>query len=118
MSASLRPPPLSGTSIVRTSSLASPLRTSDSCNIVRVSSPAPVKRITETAICATTSARCSRWRLSPPLMRLIPDEMSVPSFPSCASVGANEMITATMKLRRRVKPSTMPSMRISPARGE
>ena len=83
-----------------------------------MSSPAPLSRTTETATCATTSARWSRWRRRVPLARPAPDVSQLPSVPSRASLGANERMSATASVSTRVKPSTMPSRRISFARGE
>ena len=86
--------------------------------MVRVSRPAPVRRMTETAIWATTSARWSRCLRRLALSRVAPDAITFPSEPSLASEGAYESSTATASVRSSVKASTIASRLISLARGE
>ena len=117
-SSSFRASKSHGTSIVSTLSVERPVFTSASCSIVRVSSPAPVSRMTDTAICATTRPRCRRCRRTPPLIRLTPAATHAASEPSFASLGANDRMTATTTDRSSVKASTIPSSRTSFARGE
>ena len=51
-------------------------------------------------------------------MRRTPAEIQEAKVPSCGSAAMNESSRASPPDRARVKPSTTPSSRISPARGE
>jgi hypothetical protein len=108
----------SGTGIVSTSSVRSPVLTSASCMVVRVSSPAPASSTTETATCATTSARCRRSRPSVAFTRRTPAARSAMRAPSLGSTARRERMSATVTDSPNAKPSAAQSSRISLARGE
>ena len=86
--------------------------------MVRVSNPAPASSTTDTATCATTSARCRRCLRNPPLNRRAPAAIHAAKLPSFGTVATNESSSASATASASAKPSTTRSSRISLARGE
>jgi len=74
-SALLRPVPSIGISMESTFSTPRPVSTTCSFMSVLTRRPAPVSNTTDTATCATTSARCKRCFLRLPLIRRTPAEI-------------------------------------------